>query len=478
MIERTYATGRVEIVYAAHRRDQGERALLCVGFCDLPVRTYDLMPLLVRLPGHAVEVLDGPSPFIDALGGSPGCFYLGRARRLDVHDATLALIEGLRTEWSIDKENVVLLGSGKGGFAALHTAFSGGYGHVVARDPFLRLGQALFGGPLSALGHHLAGGRSEEDAAYLDGVLETSMREATAKPRAHVLAERGTPHFEAHVKPLIDLFGELGIEAVLETAPDVGFDEFAVAVVQRLNPQAPPMREEVAPADTAVRQAVDAVDRAQRARELQQEAEAESGRLAKELTAARRQIEMLEMKLARQAERLDDETRAAAEAAAARQTLEDEAASVEEAAHRLREQRGELAVQVAGLTEEATQARAERDNAVQAFERIARDLGERELQLRQVATAAAEIETRLRERISDLHSALDERTPGVDIEELEQLREENELLRRDLTDARERLTKATALAESRGKRLRELQATPLHRARRLVWRVKARLRRR
>lgn len=68
-----------------------------------------------------------------------GCWYLGEQLNFKVEKSVVDLIRYIQNECSIGNENVILLGTSKGGFASVYFGMKYGYGHIIAGAPQILL---------------------------------------------------------------------------------------------------------------------------------------------------------------------------------------------------------------------------------------------------------------------------------------------------------------------------------------------------
>lgn len=136
--EKTYEYNGIKIKYV-YRDSQKQRDKLIIAFSAFASR--DSKPLYNYM--RILSQFDIPQLFILDEYGGRGCYYLGQAPDFLVEQATSALIRYILKEKSIDRNNVMCIGSSKGGWAALYFAVKMKLGHAVVGEPQIFIGKYL-----------------------------------------------------------------------------------------------------------------------------------------------------------------------------------------------------------------------------------------------------------------------------------------------------------------------------------------------
>lgn len=84
---------------------------------------------------RTLQDFDGNKLFIKDQCGPQGSYYLGQAPDYTFSKVTMDLIEHVRKELGVVRENVICIGSSKGGTCALYHGVVGGYGGIIAGAP-------------------------------------------------------------------------------------------------------------------------------------------------------------------------------------------------------------------------------------------------------------------------------------------------------------------------------------------------------
>jgi spore maturation protein CgeB len=196
------------------RAETGGR--LVVAFADmLPEPDLAHVDDLAGLDVHRLHVLDDFGVFADEYG-YPGCWYLGEAKRLTFEQDVAKLIERAIGAAGVQPADVVAVGHGKGGYAALYYALRYGWGHVIAGSPHSRLGRLLSRNGLSPVARFIAGGTERDDLDWLDRLLLDEIQNAEAPPRISLLVGVRDTEYAGQVLPLLDALERASIPFELE----------------------------------------------------------------------------------------------------------------------------------------------------------------------------------------------------------------------------------------------------------------------
>ncbi|MFC4661444.1 hypothetical protein [Oceanobacillus aidingensis] len=141
-------------------------------------------------------------------------YYLGPDGSKIIAEATSELIEGIRVEFGIKKDNVICIGSSKGGFAALYFTYKEKYGHAVVGGPQVKLGTYLsHGKPADNLDtnsfmpkilEYLIGEVTDKKIKQLDKILFDTIEQSNHDPNIFIHVGKGEPHYKKHVMPYLE----------------------------------------------------------------------------------------------------------------------------------------------------------------------------------------------------------------------------------------------------------------------------------
>ena len=150
-------------------------------------------------------------------------YYLGPNKTFTIADNVLELIEYTRVNRGIKKENVICIGSSKGGFASLYFAYKGKYGGAIVGGPQTLLGDYLSVGRLDVdkpnsilrpIFKYLAGDLEVENIQWLNTVLLDVVKESRHDPKVLIHVGKGEPHYKNHVLPFIEFTERIQLENI------------------------------------------------------------------------------------------------------------------------------------------------------------------------------------------------------------------------------------------------------------------------
>ncbi|MFD1451540.1 hypothetical protein [Oceanobacillus sojae] len=141
-------------------------------------------------------------------------YYLGPDETNTITEATCELIESTRIKFGIQRENVICIGSSKGGFAALYITYKEKYGHAVVGGPQVKLGTYLsHDKPSDKLDtnsfmpkilEYLVGNITDNKIKQLDNILFDVIEQSNHDPNIFIHVGEGEPHYKKHVLPYLD----------------------------------------------------------------------------------------------------------------------------------------------------------------------------------------------------------------------------------------------------------------------------------
>jgi len=134
-----------------------------------------------------------------------GAYYLGKKRNLDYMNNVHLLIEKIKESLDITNENVILIGTSKGGFAAILYALKFGYRHCVVGSPTIYLGNSLIKESTSSrvYADFIAGGRTSDDIQWLNALIKTEISKAKAC-KINILIGDKERRYRNHVIPFLE----------------------------------------------------------------------------------------------------------------------------------------------------------------------------------------------------------------------------------------------------------------------------------
>jgi teichoic acid transport system permease protein len=210
--EKKYLREGVELKYIFEKKKLiGKNKLVVVLSAFSPKdssvkATYNYNRHLKNLNTNKLFILDNYGP------NERGCYYLGQNRDFIIEKSVYSLIEKTRKECNIKKKDVVIVGSSKGGWAALYYGIKYEYGHVIAGAPQTLLGNYLV--YHNQYLRYIAGGTTVEDVEYLNNLLYGLKFSNKTKINIHV--SRNDTHYINHVIPFANHLKNNNIDFILD----------------------------------------------------------------------------------------------------------------------------------------------------------------------------------------------------------------------------------------------------------------------
>ncbi|USQ79801.1 heparinase II/III family protein [Ornithinimicrobium faecis] len=163
--------------------------------------TYNYKRLLDGLPVNRLYVLDD--------FGEGGAYYFSDHRSTHIRDAVTRLVQSVMNRCSIPLERVAVVGSSKGGSAA------------IIHGTNLKVGRIVVGAPQVNIGFHvsrnrpniqefMAGGTTSEDAEWLDRIIPEALGDIDPETRLDLVVGTRDHHLKRHVPDLVDALTRRG----------------------------------------------------------------------------------------------------------------------------------------------------------------------------------------------------------------------------------------------------------------------------
>ncbi len=193
----------VRHLFLEGRRRARRLIVVFSGFHPANEWRYNYVNALDETRAHRVYVLDDL--------GERGCYYLGADKDLLVERSVVRMLDALLAELRLDRSDVVLTGSSKGGTAALYYGVRHGYGSVLAGAPQTRIATYLTQEvPAGSVARLIAGSLSPDDLGWLDEVVFDAVRRSPHRPEIELFTSDDDLQQPVHVTPMISLLRELG----------------------------------------------------------------------------------------------------------------------------------------------------------------------------------------------------------------------------------------------------------------------------
>lgn len=212
-LESSYdSTRNVRYHFVPSEDDRFRDKLLVVFSAMAPTYkfVYNYMRSLEEIKANKLFILDD--------FGDQGSYYIGHQRDFAIETAVSSLIQYIMSKNGILNQNVISIGSSKGGYAALLFGLKYHFGHVIAGAPQTKLGHFL----INQAGHqniaeYISGNAEDADRYYLDNILYQLLSQPIdVSPKINILIGNKDHHYKNHVIPLYDALMEKGFNVALE----------------------------------------------------------------------------------------------------------------------------------------------------------------------------------------------------------------------------------------------------------------------
>jgi len=152
--------------------------------------------------------------------GDQGSYYYSRNRDTSIYDAVQRLVESKRLFLGLDNESVVMVGSSKGGAAALIHGLGANVGSVIVGAPQTQIGKFVSSAHPNVL-EYMSGGLSDSDVSWANGIIRRQMRMSAKKSKVVIVVGDADHHYKDHVLPFVRDAKKLGLECSLQVLPGV-----------------------------------------------------------------------------------------------------------------------------------------------------------------------------------------------------------------------------------------------------------------
>lgn len=183
------------------------RNKLCVAFSAIGAPhnfTYNYRSSLASVDAYRLYVLDD--------FGSRGSYYYADHRDESIFSSVQSFLQEVASDLAISPEDMVFLGSSKGGTAALAHGLRLGAGQILAGAPQCFPGAYLRGAAPEIL-EFVAGGGPDNPDKWLDRMLPDAIENARGNPAIILLVGEKDSHRHVHVEPLVRMTATAGLQA-------------------------------------------------------------------------------------------------------------------------------------------------------------------------------------------------------------------------------------------------------------------------
>ncbi|MBP2216299.1 heparinase II/III family protein [Arthrobacter sp. CAN_C5] len=133
--------------------------------------------------------------------GDQGSYYHSDHRSDTVFQAVQRLIKTIADREGVEVSDIVTVGSSKGGTAALLHGLALSVGRIVVGAPQTRIG-SFVARPHPNILEFMAGGTSDSDVEYLDGLIDSAISKNNGTTAISILVGQNDHHLSHHVLPL------------------------------------------------------------------------------------------------------------------------------------------------------------------------------------------------------------------------------------------------------------------------------------
>lgn len=133
-----------------------------------------------------------------------GSYYLGKDSNFSIESAVISLILNKCAEHNISMNNIITLGSSKGGYSALYFGVKYSFGNIITLAPSLFLGTFLKKHHPEML-EYILGGSTYADEMYLNNLIYKLFNNNEGyKPNIKIMVGTKDSRKESHIKPFIN----------------------------------------------------------------------------------------------------------------------------------------------------------------------------------------------------------------------------------------------------------------------------------
>lgn len=165
--------------------------------------------------------------------GDQGSYYLMDHGDHGIFDTVQELIMDIAGKLGVARKNIILIGSSKGGAAAILHGISAGVGHVYVGAPQTRIG-SFVSRPHPNILRFMVGAVDMNAVETLDKYLYELVQNTTPMPKISIVVGDADHHYKGHVLPFVDHFKKLNKDIDLEVLPGVPHSEIGLQYRRRL----------------------------------------------------------------------------------------------------------------------------------------------------------------------------------------------------------------------------------------------------
>lgn len=151
--EKIYTNSKLPITYLfvpASNIKSDKLIIIFSAFSSINRPEYNYIATFSNVNVNRLYILDNY--------GERGSYYLGCINNFDVEKSVYSLITYILQQYNIDKQNVVCVGSSKGGFAALYYGIKYEFGYVISGEPQIYVAKYLQDFNIKEVLNYITGG--------------------------------------------------------------------------------------------------------------------------------------------------------------------------------------------------------------------------------------------------------------------------------------------------------------------------------
>ncbi|PEQ82698.1 hypothetical protein CN481_24645 [Bacillus sp. AFS006103] len=159
--------------------------------------------------------------------GDRGSYYLGNNGDSLVETSVISLILNYASRNNIPLNNILAMGSSKGGYAALYFGIKYSFGMVVAAAPQTLLGNFLGNFSLDIV-EDITKYSEKADVSFLNQKLFRLIEGNRSYPDIHLMVGGSDNHLQNHLRPLITKLDQMRVEYKYEVIEGYGHNALAL----------------------------------------------------------------------------------------------------------------------------------------------------------------------------------------------------------------------------------------------------------
>ena len=133
--------------------------------------------------------------------GEKGCYYLGLDGNFDIETSVMSLVSKIMKENHITFENVITIGTSKGGSAAIYYGFKYNFREVIVGAPQYKIGTYLTDLSIKTYGQDIFGNLSEANRVKYDSLIRKVICE-NSETKLSILTSEGDNQYKRLLKDI------------------------------------------------------------------------------------------------------------------------------------------------------------------------------------------------------------------------------------------------------------------------------------